>query len=80
MNTKEIQIKQAKGAAHLLITLDKGRVVVQHGDGTVLKEFLATDSSWDLIWNGIQESHEQSSQSLQHTVINALKEDQNENK
>lgn len=80
VNGKEVEFKKAKGHAHLFITLDKGRIVVQHDDGSVLKEFLATDSSWDLIWNGINDAFDQSNQVIQHAIMNALKEGQDEKK
>jgi len=80
VNGKEIELKKAKGQAHLFVTLDKGRIVVQHDDGAVLKEFLATDSSWDLIWNGINDAFDQSNQVIQHAIMKALKEGQDDSK
>ena len=78
VNGREVEFKKAKGHAHLLITLSKGRVVVQHDDGSVLKEFLATDSSWDIIWNGINDAYDQSNQVIQHAIMNTLKEGQDD--
>lgn len=42
------------GAASILIELKNNTITVKHGtDGDILKQFPASDNSWDHIWQGI---------------------------
>jgi len=69
MKTKDVTLEVHKGAASVTIELDEGIVKVYHDDGTILSSFIATDRSWDIIWEGILEAKTEALENLNQSII-----------
>jgi len=69
LKTKEVTLGVAEGAASLTAELDKGVIKVYHSDGTILSSFVATNRSWDIIWEGILDAKNEALENLNQSVI-----------